>query len=201
MNVLFELSQRDALPHRDAIAHHVKVGLRSRRPSRPQFFMYASRMLHSRGIVQSKTSAPAGTSRVSNARCDLISASVRRTPSPVMLRLGIFWRRKRKFLRPHPSEELFPLVPLRLNAVACPRRHGAQSFGDVRIEALLLRNDRVACRRTAWSEAGGMLGRRVNATSTGVPRRRRLPGRSPSAAPSGSSQAIQRDQPVPRTYA
>ena len=47
--------------------------------------MYASRMFHSRGIVQSKTSVPVGTSFTSNATCDPISRSVCRTPSPVML--------------------------------------------------------------------------------------------------------------------
>ena len=43
-------------------------------------------MFHSRGIVQSKTGVPVGTSCISNAMCAPISRNVSRTPFPVMLR-------------------------------------------------------------------------------------------------------------------
>src|SRR5262249_4584590 len=43
-------------------------------------------MFHSRGIVQSKTFVPVGTSCVSSATCAPISRNVCRTPLPVMLR-------------------------------------------------------------------------------------------------------------------
>ncbi len=46
----------------------------------------ASRMFHSRGTVQSNTGVPVGTSRISRGMRSWIIASVRRTPSPVMLR-------------------------------------------------------------------------------------------------------------------
>src|SRR5260370_28341608 len=48
--------------------------------------MYASRIFHSRGIVQSKTAVPVGTSGTSNGMCDPISLNVCRTPFHVMLR-------------------------------------------------------------------------------------------------------------------
>ena len=50
------------------------------------FFTQASRMFHSLGTVQSKTSVPLGTSSTVSSTCARSRRSVSRTPSPVMLR-------------------------------------------------------------------------------------------------------------------
>jgi hypothetical protein len=48
--------------------------------------MKASRMFHSRGIVQSNTGVPVGTSCTVSGIRPLTMSNVDRTPSPVMLR-------------------------------------------------------------------------------------------------------------------
>src|SRR5581483_3018180 len=48
--------------------------------------MYASRMFHSLGIVQSKTWVPVGISWTETGTCFCRALKLRRSPSPVMLR-------------------------------------------------------------------------------------------------------------------
>src|SRR5688572_22201462 len=58
-----------------------------------EFFTQASRTFHSFGTVQSNTGVPLGTSKISSGTCSRMRSSVRRTPSPVMLRTIGYSRR------------------------------------------------------------------------------------------------------------
>ena len=68
------------------------------------FLIYASRIFHSRGMVQSKTWVPVGTSCTSSLMCALIARKVSRTPRPVMLRqIGYIFATRAKISSPMSS--------------------------------------------------------------------------------------------------
>src|SRR5262245_3344661 len=70
VNVPTKLCERYVLAHGDTVDHCVKVAPGKVNNSLALLsLIYVSRMFHSRGIVQSNTFVPVGTSYVSNATC------------------------------------------------------------------------------------------------------------------------------------
>ena len=82
-----KLGERHRAADRLAVADDVEVRLAEVDDPLPvPVAMYASRMFHSSGTVQSSTGVPLGTSWTSSGIRRADRASVSRTPSPVMLR-------------------------------------------------------------------------------------------------------------------